>query len=169
LRKFILRGSLPGSPETPLTVQPGNSRIGAGIQDVTPARPGSSMTKKNMKSPAFAAGLSALTLMVGLAGCVLDSQSPATAPRIDGKRTTKPDNTQTTDQAIEDRRTAERVREALAAGTDYKYDGVKVIANHGVVHLSGLVNTRAQLKSAERIAAKVVGVKSVENNLTAKF
>ena len=127
------------------------------------------MTKKNKKCWAFLACLSALTVMVGLTGCVLDRQSPATGNRIDGSRTMKPDNTQTTDQAIEDRRTAERVREALAAGTAYKYDGVKVIANHGVVQLTGLVNTRAQLKSAEEIAAKVVGVKSVENNLTARF
>lgn len=127
------------------------------------------MTIKFKQCPAFLACLSALTVMVGLTGCVLDNQSPATGPRIDANRTTKPDNTQTTDQAIEDSRTAERVREALAGGTDYKYDGVKVIANHGVVHLSGLVNTRAQLKSAEEIAAKVVGVKSVENNLTVKF
>ena len=56
-----------------------------------------------------------------------------------------------------------------ASSTAYKYDGVKVIANNGVVQLTGLVNTRAQLKSAEEIAAKVVGVKRVENNLTAKF
>jgi osmotically-inducible protein OsmY len=127
------------------------------------------MTKQFKQCTAFLACLSAWTVMVGLTGCLLDNQSPATGPRIDGNRTTKPDNTQTTDQAIEDSRTAERVREALAGGTDYKYDGVKVIANHGVVHLSGLVNTRAQLKSAEEIAAKVVGVKSVENNLTVKF
>ena len=127
------------------------------------------MTKKIMEYPALIACLSALTVMVGLTGCVLDSQSPATGPGIDGSRTTKPDNTQTPDQAIEDSRTAERVREVLAAGTAYKYDGVKVIANNGVVQLTGLVNTRAQLKSAEEIAAKVVGVKRVENNLTAKF
>lgn len=127
------------------------------------------MTKKFKQCPALLACLSAWTVMVGLTGCVLDSQSPAIEPRIELNRTTKSDHTQTTDQAIEDSRTAERVREALAAGTDYKYDGVKVIANHGVVHLSGLVNTRAQLKIAEQIAAKVVGVKSVENNLTAKF
>lgn len=127
------------------------------------------MTKKFTEYPAFIACLSALTVMVGLTGCVLDRQSPATGQRTDESRTTKPPNTQTTDQAIEDRRTAERVREALAAGTAYKYDGVKVNANHGVVQLTGFVNTRAQLKSAEEIAAKVVGVKRVENNLTAKF
>jgi osmotically-inducible protein OsmY len=127
------------------------------------------MTKKFTEYPAFIACLSALTLIVGLTGCVVDGQSPVTGAGINANRTTKPDNTETTDQAIEDRRTAERVREALAAGTAYKYDGVKVIANHGVVQLTGLVNTRAQLKSAEEIAAKVVGVKSVENNLTARF
>ena len=51
---------------------------------------------------------------------------------------------------------------------DYKYDGVKVIACNGVVQLSGFVNTSAQKNSAGEVASKVVGVKSVENNLTVK-
>ena len=75
---------------------------------------------------------------------------------------------QSTDQRIEDSRTAERVREALAAGADYKYDGVKVIASNGVVQLSGFVNTSAQRNTAGEVTSKVVGVKNVENNLTVK-
>ena len=66
------------------------------------------------------------------------------------------------------KRTAERVREALAAGADYKYDGVKVIACNGVVQLSGFVNTSAQRNNAGEVTSKVVGVKSVENNLMVK-
>lgn len=93
---------------------------------------------------------SALTLVVGLTGCT-------------GRR-----YNQTTEQGIEDSRTAQRVLEALAAGVDFKYDGVKVVSSNGVVLLSGVVNTSAQQKSAGEISSKVVGVKSVENHLTVK-
>ena len=75
---------------------------------------------------------------------------------------------QSTDHRIDDHRTAERVREALAAGADYKYYGVKVIAGNGVVQLSGFVNTSAQRNSAGEATSKVVGVKGVVNNLTVK-
>jgi osmotically-inducible protein OsmY len=108
------------------------------------------MTKTIVRMLATVAVLSALTLMVGLTGCA-------------NKR-----YNQTTEQGIEDSRTAERVREALAGGIDYKYDGVKVIASDGVVQLSGFVNTSAQRKSAEEISSKVAGVKGVENILTVK-
>ena len=94
--------------------------------------------------------LCALAFTAGLSGCT------GTRPG------------QSTDQSIEDSRTAERVREALAAGADYKYDGVKVTAGNGVVQLSGFVNTSAQRTSAGAVTSKVVGVKSVENNLTVK-
>jgi osmotically-inducible protein OsmY len=61
---------------------------------------------------------------------------------------------------------AERVREALAAGVDYRYDRVKVVACDGLVQLSGFVNTRAQRNNAGQVTSKVPGVKSVQNNLT---
>jgi len=88
--------------------------------------------------------------MVGLTGCAADRHN------------------QSTDQGIQDSRTAERVREALAAGADYKYDGVKVIACSGVVQLNGFVSTSTQRNSAGEVTRKVAGVKSVENNLTVK-
>ena len=69
---------------------------------------------------------------------------------------------------MEDSRTAERVREALAAGADYKYDGVKVIVSNGVVQLSGLVNRSVQRNRAGEAASKVAGVKDVMNNITVK-
>ena len=72
---------------------------------------------------------------------------------------------QSTDYRINDNRMAERVREALAAGADYRYDGVKVIDGEGVVQLSGLVNTRVQKDAAGEVASKVVGVKSVVNDI----
>ena len=108
------------------------------------------MTKASVKVLGLIICLSALPLMVGLTGCVGDRYN------------------QSTDQRIEDSRTAERVREALAAGADYKYDGVKVMAGNGVVQLSGYVNTSAQRTSAGEVTSKVAGVKSVENNLMVK-
>ena len=70
---------------------------------------------------------------------------------------------------MEDRRTAERVREALAAATaDYKYDGVKVMARDGCVQLSGFVKTDAQKTRAGEAARRVEGVNRVENNLVVK-
>ena len=106
--------------------------------------------------------------MVGPTGCAGDRYQPRTR-REPGQELTAPrvDN-RTTDQRIEDSRTAERVREALAAGADYKYDAVKVTADTGVVQLSGFVNTSAQRNTAAAVASKVVGVTRVENNLLLK-
>ena len=88
--------------------------------------------------------------MVGLMGCASDRSN------------------QSTDLRIEDSRTAERVREALAAGSEYKFDGIRVAAGNGVVQLSGFVNTSAQRNSAGEVTSKVVGVKDVVNNITVK-
>ena len=128
----------------------------------------SGMTKTSVEVLALIACLSALPLMVGLTGCVGDRYNQSTGHRIDDNRTAEPSYHQSADQRIDDRRMAERVREALAAGADYKYDGVKVIASNGVVQLRGFVNTRAQRNSAGKVTSKVVGVKSVENDLTVK-
>jgi hypothetical protein len=106
------------------------------------------MTKAPVKVLAIITCLSALPLMVGLTGCAGNHYN------------------QSADQHVEDSRTAERVREALAAGAVYKYDGVKVAASNRVVRLNGSVNTSAQRNTAGEVTSKVVGVKSVENNLT---
>jgi osmotically-inducible protein OsmY len=126
------------------------------------------MRKTSVKVLALITCLSALPLMVGLTGCAGDRYNQSTSYRVDDNRTTEPGYSQTSDQSIEDRRTAERVREALAARADYKYDGVKVIASNGVVQLSGVVNTSAQRNSAGEVTSKVVGARSVENNVTVK-
>lgn len=88
--------------------------------------------------------------MVGLTGCAGDRYN------------------QSTDQRVEDSRTSERVREALAAAPQYKFDGVQIAASNGVVQLSGYVNTSAQRTRAGEVASKVVGVRTVENNLKIK-
>ena len=107
---------------------------------------------------------SAWSLLVGLTGCAGERYTH----HIEEDRTADRDDNQSTDQWIEDSRTANRVREALAASADYKYDGVKVAASDGVVRLSGFVNTSAQRRSAGEVTGKVVGVKSVENDLKVK-
>jgi hyperosmotically inducible periplasmic protein len=126
------------------------------------------MTTTSVKVLALLTCLSALLLMVGLTGCAAEHSSQSMGYRVDDKRTTEPGHNQSSDQSIEDRRTAERVREALAAGGDYRYDGVKVIASNGVVQLSGVVNTSAQRNRAGEVTSKVVGVSSVEDSLTVK-
>jgi hypothetical protein len=125
-------------------------------------------TKVPVKFLALIAGLSAVPLLVGLTGCAGDRHNESAGHRMGDALTAERNYDPATDQRIEDSRTAERVREALAVRADYRYDGVKVTACTGVVHLSGFVNTNAQRTSAGAITRKVTGVGSVENNLTVK-
>jgi osmotically-inducible protein OsmY len=118
--------------------------------------------------------LGAWPFLVSLTGCASHRSNPRTDQRVGD--TPNPSTDQhvgdtpnpVTDQRIEDNRTAERVREALAAAPKYRYDGVQVAVARGVVHLSGFVNTKAQKNSAGEITTKLVGVKSVENNIAVK-
>jgi hypothetical protein len=126
------------------------------------------LTKIWVKAWLLIASLSAPLWMLSLTGCATDRYNPGLFRRIEGNRTAEPGYTQTTDQRIEDRRTAERVREALAACADYRYDGVRVVACNGVVELSGFVNTGAQSNRAREVAGTVAGVKGVENKLTVR-
>jgi osmotically-inducible protein OsmY len=126
------------------------------------------MPKPSAKALDLMACLGASLLMVGPAGCDGDRYQQRTR-REPGQELTAPRvENQNTDQRIEDSRTAERVREALAAGPDYKYGEVQVIAGTGVVQLSGFVSTSAQRNTAAAVASKVVGVTRVENNLQLK-
>jgi osmotically-inducible protein OsmY len=126
------------------------------------------VTATSVKVLALITCLSAWPLLVALTGCAGDPYHPSTSHRIDDTHTAEPGYNQITDQSMEDSRTAERVRQVLAAGADYRYDGVKVIASNGIVQLSGFVNKSAQRNQAAEVASKVAGVKSVENNLTVK-
>ncbi len=109
--------------------------------------------------------LCALALVAGLAACATDPTPERASQGIERRSGAEAIDK---DQQIEDSRLAERVREALAAGMDYKYDEVKVLASQGVVQLTGFVNTGAQRNSAEEVARTVAGVKSVANNLATK-
>ncbi len=99
-----------------------------------------------------------VALIVGLTGCAGERYNQDTGHRVEEDRTVERGSNQSTDQHIADHRTAERVREALAAGADYRYDGVKVAASNGIVRLSGFVNMSAQRNSAGNITSKVAGV-----------
>ena len=114
---------------------------------------------------ALIAFFSALPLVAVLAGCAGGHSNQDTGRRIEV--TPEPERTgdPVSDQRIEDGRTAERVREALAAVSEYKFDGVRVSAFNGVVQLNGAVNTSAQRHNAGELTGKVAGVKIVVNNL----
>jgi hypothetical protein len=126
------------------------------------------MTQTLVKVWVLTTCLGASVLMVGLTGCAGDRRNESTGHRVDENRPVERAFDQSTDQRMEDSRTAQRVREALAAGADSKYDSVRVIASDGAVHLSGYVNTSAHRTHAGEVANQVVSVKSVENNLTVK-
>jgi osmotically-inducible protein OsmY len=125
------------------------------------------MTATGLKLLALITCVSAFPLMVGLTGCAGDRQHQGTGhPVGPNLATERGRNESSTDQRMEDSRTAQRVREALAANVDYRYGGVKVMASNGVVRLSGYVRTNSQRSSAGEVAGKVAGVKEVVNNLT---
>src|SRR5207237_871189 len=72
--------------------------------------------------------LGASLLLAELTGCAGDRYKPSTGHSSGDELTGERVENQNPGQ-IEDSRTAERVREALAAGADYKYDRVKVSAS----------------------------------------
>jgi hypothetical protein len=111
--------------------------------------------------------LGMVPLLIGLAGCAGggDHQTPG---RFEALRAADRDGGRTAERRIANSRMAERVREALTAGVDYKYDGVMVLATEGEVQLGGSVDTSVQRASAEEVARKVVGVRSVRNNVAVK-
>ena len=123
------------------------------------------LAKASVKMLVFSMSLSALPFIFGPTGCA-NAPEPQTTGDALADNANAPaayDPSQ-----VEDRRTAERVREALAAVADYKYDRVKVLTTNGSVELSGFVDTTAQRQSAAAIARKVLGVTGVKNHLTVK-
>ena len=105
---------------------------------------------KTLKTLALIACLGALPVVVGLTGCASDRYNQSAGQRMD------------------DNRTADRVKDALAHDPEYKYDGINVQVFKGVVQLSGFVNTRAQKSRAGDLAKDVQGVRQLENNITVK-
>jgi osmotically-inducible protein OsmY len=66
----------------------------------------------------------------------------------------------------EDDRIYDEVRRKLANDVDVKGAGFEVVVKNGVVTLSGKVHTERGKEKAEKIAKKIKGVTSVQNNLT---
>jgi hyperosmotically inducible periplasmic protein len=65
-----------------------------------------------------------------------------------------------------DRTLARNVRRALGHVQGLDAQGIRVIAQHGAVTLSGTVRTTDAMSEAERAARSVDGVRSVTNRLT---
>jgi osmotically-inducible protein OsmY len=95
------------------------------------------------------------TLLLGVTGCYT------------GRGACK-GQAQTTGGQLDDRNTSSLVSAALAADTEYKFDGVTVQTFTGTVQLSGFVDVGTQKSRAGNIAEKVPGVKAVQNNIIVK-
>ena len=67
--------------------------------------------------------------------------------------------------APDDAATAEKVKTAMLADPEVKDQAVIIVAQAGVVTLSGTVQTQAQADKLALIAINAEGVKSVTNNL----
>ena len=68
-------------------------------------------------------------------------------------------------RAAADKELAGRVKDALTAERSLNAHGIDVVAKDGAVTLYGTAETRVRRDTAEKIAARVNGVKSVENKL----
>lgn len=107
-------------------------------------------TVASVKLLGLVLSLGALALVAGVTGCA-------------GNR-----YTQSTGEHIDDRADSSRVRKALSADTQYKYNDVSIQTFKGVVQLSGFVNSRDQKNRAGDLAKRVEGIKDVVNNITVK-
>jgi hypothetical protein len=68
-------------------------------------------------------------------------------------------------RAAADKALAGRVKAALTAERALNAHGIDVVVRNGTVTLYGTAETRMRREMAEKIAARVDGVKSVENKL----
>ena len=68
-------------------------------------------------------------------------------------------------RAAADKELAGRVKAALVAERNLNAHGIDVVARDGAVTLYGTAETRVRRDMAEKIAAGVGGVKSIENKL----
>jgi hypothetical protein len=68
-------------------------------------------------------------------------------------------------EVLADKALAGKVKSALLAERGLNAHGIDVVARNGVVTLYGTAETAGRRETAARVAAKVSGVKSVENKL----
>lgn len=104
-----------------------------------------------VKLVALIISVAALPVLCGVTGCSTGTQYK-----------------QSTGEYIDDHGTSSRVKKALGADPQYKYEGVNVETFKGTVQLSGFVNSKEQRDRAGDLAEKVDGVKEVENKITVK-
>jgi hyperosmotically inducible protein len=69
---------------------------------------------------------------------------------------------------IDDSTITAKVKAALVANPDTKARDVDVTTSHGVVQLSGFVDTNEERDAAAEVARSVTGVRSVDNGLQLK-
>jgi BON domain len=113
--------------------------------------------------------MTAAVLALALSGCGQEPPPkpavkvvPVPAPEVIAAPVQKPvEDT----QAVDDKALAARVKSALIAERALNAHGIDVVAKNGTVTLYGTAETRVRRDMAEHIAARVDGVKSVENKL----
>jgi osmotically-inducible protein OsmY len=104
-----------------------------------------------LKRAALIVSIAALPVLWGVTGCSTGTQYK-----------------QSTGEYIDDHTASSRVKKALGADPQYKYDGVNVATFKGTVQLSGFVNSKEQKSRAGDLAKNVDGVRDVENSITVK-
>ena len=108
--------------------------------------------KQRMNSVCLALVLSLpVAVATSLVGCAPDKPSERTAGEV-----------------VDDKALSVRVETVLHGNEEYKLGDVNVTSFRDTVQLSGFVNTADQKQKAGELAAKVEGVKTVENNITVK-
>lgn len=75
---------------------------------------------------------------------------------------------ESTGEFVDDAAITTKVKASFVKDPVVKAIDVKVETFKGIVQLSGFVNTPEEKSQAERLAAAVLGVKSVANNITLK-
>jgi hyperosmotically inducible protein len=75
-------------------------------------------------------------------------------------------STDTTGQYLDDATITTKVKAAFAEDKWVKGRGISVRTDHGVVDLTGTVNSKAESDRATELATKVKSVTAVHNNLT---
>jgi osmotically-inducible protein OsmY len=81
---------------------------------------------------------------------------------------TAPKTDRTTGQVIDDSVVTGKVKSALIADSRTKAYQINVTTKEGVVHLVGVVDSAAAKMAATEVAQSIEGVRSVQNELSAK-
>lgn len=126
-------------------------------------------------TPGVRSLLAVAAAAIALAGCDREAQQAVKQAGTEIKREAKEAGTEakqamreasaTTAQVLEDTAITAKVKAALHAEKDVKSRDIDVETFQGKVQIKGTVPDRAQVDLAEKVAASVEGVKSVDNRL----